>query len=37
MSRPEVATCLWFDQSGLEAAQFYVTLLPDSAVTSVFY
>lgn len=23
-------TCLWFEKNGLEAARFYVTLLPDS-------
>ncbi|MEO0982909.1 MAG: VOC family protein [Pseudomonadota bacterium] len=25
-------TCLWFEKGGLEAARFYVSLLPDSAL-----
>lgn len=29
-----VATCLWFDGQAREAADFYVSLLPDSAVTN---
>ena len=29
---PSVRTCLWFPHSGLLAAQFYVKLLPNSAV-----
>ena len=33
--RPKVRTCLWFDGTGEEAAQYYVSLLPDSAITSV--
>ncbi len=28
----KVRTCLWFETGGLEAAQFYVSLLPDSAI-----
>lgn len=32
----KVRTCLWFDQNGEEAARFYVSLLPDSAIESVF-
>lgn len=28
-------TCLWFDGTGLEAAEFYTTLLPDSHVDAV--
>ncbi len=27
---PKVRTCLWFEKNGLEAARFYVSLLPDS-------
>ena len=27
---PRVRTCLWFDRGGLEAARFYVSLLPGS-------
>jgi predicted 3-demethylubiquinone-9 3-methyltransferase (glyoxalase superfamily) len=29
-------TCLWFEKSGVEAAQFYVSLLPDSAIEATF-
>ena len=36
MSRKsKVRTCLWFDGQGEEAAQLYVSLLPDSRVESV--
>lgn len=31
----KVRTCLWFDGNGEEAARFYVTLLPGSAVENV--
>ncbi|WP_158966110.1 VOC family protein [Chachezhania sediminis] len=31
----KVRTCLWFDGNGEEAAQFYVSLLPDSAITGL--
>ncbi len=31
-----VRTCLWFDDQGHEAAEFYVSLLPGSAIESVF-
>ncbi len=37
MSAPEIATCLWFDDNGLEAAQLYTSLFKDSAITAVFY
>jgi len=30
-----IATCLWFDGDGLEAAEFYASLFPDSAVEGV--
>lgn len=30
--KAKVRTCLWFDQNGHEAAEFYVSLLPDSFV-----
>jgi len=30
-------TCLWFDGNGEEAANFYVTLLPDSHVDKVWH
>lgn len=32
----KVRTCLWFDGTGEEAARFYVSLLPDSRMESVF-
>lgn len=32
----KVRTCLWFDSRGEEAAQFYVSLLPDSRIESVY-
>lgn len=28
----KVRTCLWFDMNGVEAARFYVSLLPDSFI-----
>lgn len=31
---PTVRTCLWFDGTGEEAADLYVSLLPDSVITS---
>ena len=31
-NRPKVRTCLWFDGNGEEAANFYVSLLPGSAI-----
>lgn len=30
--RPRVRTCLWFERGGLEAARFYVGLIPGSAL-----
>lgn len=36
MSGPgKVRTCLWFAERGLEAARFYVSLLPDSRIDEV--
>ncbi len=36
-SRPgKVRTCLWFEGRGDEAAEFYVSLLPDSRILSRF-
>jgi predicted 3-demethylubiquinone-9 3-methyltransferase (glyoxalase superfamily) len=32
----KVRTCLWFDGNGEEAAKFYVSLLPDSAIEKTF-
>ncbi len=31
----KVRTCLWFTQGGQKAAEFYVSLLPDSRIDSV--
>ncbi len=31
----KVRTCLWFETSGVEAAEFYVSLLPDSRIDGV--
>lgn len=33
--RSKVRTCLWFESRGLEAAEFYVSLLPWSAIDAV--
>lgn len=33
---PTLTTCLWFDDAALDAAEFYVALFPNSAVTNVF-
>lgn len=33
--RSKVRTCLWFERGGLEAAQFYVSLLPWSVIDTV--
>jgi uncharacterized glyoxalase superfamily protein PhnB len=32
---PDIAPCLWFDGNAEEAANFYVSLLPDSRVDTV--
>jgi predicted 3-demethylubiquinone-9 3-methyltransferase (glyoxalase superfamily) len=34
--RRKVRTCLWFTRGGIDAAQFYVGLLPDSWIDAVF-
>lgn len=31
----DIAPCLWFDRQGEEAANFYVSLLPDSRIDHV--
>jgi len=33
----KVRTCLWFGGNGKEAAQFYVSLLPDSQIEREYY
>jgi predicted 3-demethylubiquinone-9 3-methyltransferase (glyoxalase superfamily) len=35
-ARAKVRTCLWFEKGGLEAAKYYVTLLPWSAIDAVY-
>lgn len=32
----KVRTCLWFQEGGVKAAEFYVSLLPDSQIDGVF-
>ncbi|MCW2892192.1 MAG: putative 3-demethylubiquinone-9 3-methyltransferase [Actinomycetia bacterium] len=32
-----ITPCLWFDGNGLEAAELYVSVIPDSRVTDVSY
>ncbi|MBI3231135.1 MAG: VOC family protein [Burkholderiales bacterium] len=32
-----VSTCLWFDQQALEAANFYVSLFPNSRILDIKY
>ncbi|RZJ43246.1 MAG: VOC family protein, partial [Brevundimonas sp.] len=34
-SRPKIIPCLWFDKQAEEAANFYVSLLPDSRIDEV--
>jgi predicted 3-demethylubiquinone-9 3-methyltransferase (glyoxalase superfamily) len=36
MARPKVYPCLWFDGKAEEAANFYVSLLPDSHIDNVW-
>jgi predicted 3-demethylubiquinone-9 3-methyltransferase (glyoxalase superfamily) len=35
MARQKIKTCLWFDGKAEEAAELYVSVFPDSAVTGV--
>jgi predicted 3-demethylubiquinone-9 3-methyltransferase (glyoxalase superfamily) len=35
MARPKITPCLWFDGRAAEAAAFYVSVFPDSRVTSL--
>ena len=35
MARQKITPCLWFDGQAEEAAKFYVSIFPDSAITSV--
>src|SRR5690606_36251808 len=34
--RSKVRTCLWFEKHGLKAAEFYVSLLPNSEIDAVY-
>lgn len=34
--KTKLRTCLWFDNQGEEAANFYVSLLPDSRIEKVY-
>jgi predicted 3-demethylubiquinone-9 3-methyltransferase (glyoxalase superfamily) len=36
VARPKVYPCLWFDGKAEEAANFYVSLLPDSRIDNVW-
>ncbi len=36
MTKPRIATCLWFDGQADEAAAFYAATFPDSHVTDIF-
>ena len=35
MDHPQINTCFWFDMNGLEAAQLYTSVVPDSEITHV--
>lgn len=35
MARSKISPCLWFNADGEEAARFYTSLLPNSAITKV--
>lgn len=35
-TQQKVRTCLWFARRGIDAAEFYVGLLPDSRIDAVF-
>lgn len=34
-AKPRISTCLWFDDNGEAAANFYVSLFPNSRIVSV--
>ena len=34
---PKMVPCLWFDQNAEEAAEFYVSVFPNSRITNVTY
>ena len=35
MTHPKIRTCLWFDGNAEEAAEFYVSVFKDSAITGI--
>ena len=35
MAKPKNTICLWYDKDALTAAQFYVSVFPDSAITAI--
>lgn len=35
MTRQKITPCLWFDGQAEEAAEYYVSIFPDSAITSI--
>lgn len=37
MARQKIATCFWYDDHAQEAAEFYVSLFPDSRIDQVSY
>jgi predicted 3-demethylubiquinone-9 3-methyltransferase (glyoxalase superfamily) len=32
-----ITPCLWFDGNGLEAAELYISIIPDSRITTISY
>jgi len=34
--KSKVRTCLWFEKDGVQAAEFYIGLLPDSEIDAVY-
>ncbi len=34
--KSKIRTCLWFEKGGRQAAEFYVSIIPDSTLDSVF-
>ncbi|SIS63181.1 VOC family protein [Paracoccus saliphilus] len=37
MARQKVATCFWYDDKAQQAAEFYVSLLPDSRIDNLVH
>jgi predicted 3-demethylubiquinone-9 3-methyltransferase (glyoxalase superfamily) len=36
MARPKIYPCLWFDGTAVEAAEFYISLIPDSRIDKIW-